>query len=227
MKTIILHGWAYDNTKWKPLIEELKRRGIEPTMPDIPVLTKKATEPWSIENYMAWLGKEVGQAPAVLIGHSNGGRLALNFAVHYPERVSHLILIDSAGIPRTELKSKLKRTTFKILAKVGKPLTKSESARRLLYKIAKARDYLDAEPIGRSTMINLLKSDYSLKLEKVQATVDIIWGRQDPMTPVKDAFTMQRRLPNAQKPFIIDDARHAPQFSHPKVVADYIAKVLN
>ncbi len=226
MRVIILHGWAYDKDKWQPVLGELKKRSINPEMPDIPVLTKRETEPWTIDRYMKWLEGEVGSEPVVLVGHSNGGRLALNFAVSYPDKVKKLILIDSAGIPRTELKSRVKRATFKTLAKIGKPLTKSESARRWLYKIARARDYLNAEPIGRTTMINLLKSDYQLALDKVQAPTFIIWGRHDPMTPLKDAFTMRRRIPLAHEPFIIEDAHHGPQFSHPAEVADYIAKVI-
>lgn len=226
VRTIILHGWAYDSKKWQPLLGLLSQQGINAELPDIPVLTRKVSGPWTIEDYSGWLNELAGADKVVLIGHSNGGRLALNFAASHPEKVARLVLIDSAGIPRSELSSRLKRAAFMALAKAGKPLTKSPSARRLLYKIARARDYLDAEPVARATMINLLKSDYSLELEKVRAPVYIIWGRRDAMTPLKDAYAFARRLPNAYEPYVIENARHAPQFTHAEEVADYLNKAV-
>lgn len=227
MKVIILHGWAYDTKKWQPFLDALKQHGIETTMLDIPVLTKKVETPWDIDDYMQWLDQQVGAGPVVLIGHSNGGRLGLNYATRFPSKVAKLILLDSAGIPRTELKSRIKRTVFKALAKAGKPLTKAPAARSLLYKVARARDYLEAEPVARATMINLLKSDYDLDLSQVTVPVYIVWGRNDPMTPLKDAYTMQKKLAQAHEPYVIDDARHGPQFSHAQQVADYVAKALS
>lgn len=226
MKVIILHGWAYDTAKWQPLLQELRAAQVDFKMPPIPGLTQKINQPWTIDDYMQWLDEQIEAGPAVLIGHSNGGRLALNYALRFPEKVQQLILIDSAGIARTELSSRLKRFIFKVLAKSGKVLTKSTAARRLLYKVARARDYLQADPIARATMVNLLQSDYALKLEQVQAPVYIIWGRQDNMTPLKDAYTLEKRLAHAQQPFVIDAARHGPQFSHYTEVAAYIVRAL-
>jgi pimeloyl-ACP methyl ester carboxylesterase len=46
------------------------------------------------------------------------------------------------------------------------------------------------------------------------------------MTPLKDAHALAKRLQNAEPPLVINDARHAPQFSHPDQVADYIMKAV-
>lgn len=222
MRVIILHGWAYQTDRWQPLLRALKAKGIKAEFPNIPVLTGKADKPWSLNDYMAWLKQMVGDDKVILIGHSNGGRLVLNFASRCPDSVERLILIDSAGVPRTELSSRIKRSVFWLLAKLGKPLANVKPLRRLLYKLARAQDYLEADPIARATMSNLLKSDYSLDLSAIATPANIIWGANDVTTPLKDAYTLAKRLPNAEAPVVIDGGRHSPQFTHTDQVADCI-----
>src|SRR6185437_424542 len=104
-KIIILHGWAYSTEKWKPFVEDLKKHEFTPIVLKIPGLTAPLENVWNIENYVEWLKKnlEKEDAKVILLGHSNGGRIALAFATQYPEKIDTLILIDSAGIYHNEL----------------------------------------------------------------------------------------------------------------------------
>jgi pimeloyl-ACP methyl ester carboxylesterase len=98
-KVIILHGWAKTLDKWNPLIEELNKKGASANLLRIPGLTEKLEKVWNLSDYVKWLKNIVDKESdkVVLIGHSNGGRIALAFASKYPEKVEKLILIDSAG----------------------------------------------------------------------------------------------------------------------------------
>ncbi len=223
----ILHGWAYDIAKWHPLIEELQNDGISVQMLNIPGLTTEPlTKAWDINDYVSWLKKEIGNTPAILIGHSNGGRISLNFAKKYPDLVKQLILIDSAGIPRRELKARVKRSVLKMAAKTGKVFTRSDRVRRLLYKLGRADDYYKAQPVMRETMANLLQSDYDLDATKVVVPTQLIWGKNDTATPVKDAHALKSQIKDAQLK-IIDDARHSPQFTHMPIVAKAIKEFVH
>jgi lipase len=52
--------------------------------------------PWSIEAHLDAIVRTVGVEPAVLIGHSFGGRLAYELAARAPKLVPRLVLLDPA-----------------------------------------------------------------------------------------------------------------------------------
>src|SRR4051812_31909284 len=96
-QVFIIHGWTYSLDKWTEICKLLKSRGIEPILLKVPGLTDPSTEVWDIDGYISWLDKRLaGTEKPVVIGHSNGGRIALAYAQRFPERLGQLILIDSA-----------------------------------------------------------------------------------------------------------------------------------
>jgi lipase len=52
--------------------------------------------PWTIEAHLAALLETLGTEPAMLVGHSFGGRLAFELAARHPGLVSRLVLLDPA-----------------------------------------------------------------------------------------------------------------------------------
>ncbi len=52
--------------------------------------------PWDIETHCAAIAETVGPEPAVLVGHSFGGRLAFELAARAPKLVPKLVLLDPA-----------------------------------------------------------------------------------------------------------------------------------
>ncbi len=225
-KIYLLHGWTCSLDKWQNLIAFLKEKDLEPVVPKIPGLTQELNKVWDINDYVEWLKKETkGSGSLILLGHSNGGRIALTFAAEYPQKIAHLILIDSAGIYHKELLIRLKRLFFKSLAKFGKKLSSSKILRTLLYKAARENDYKNANPVMRQTLVNLLESDKELKFNKIKVPTTIIWGEKDKITPLSDGKIMAQKIKSAEL-HIIKGARHSPQFTNPYEVGEEIIKAL-
>lgn len=223
-KLYILHGWSTNVDKWNPFLEELKSRGIEPVLLKIPGLTAPLESPWTLDDYVNWLANTLPENKHVsLLGHSNGGRIGLAFALKFPERLDQLFIMDSAGIHHNNLPSKLKRNILKTISKIGKKITSSDSARNFLYKVAQESDYKDATPVMRETMKNLLSVNLAPKLRDITVPVTIIWGKNDLMTPYTDALVFKNELPDSSL-FIIDNALHSPHFTNAPEVADIIKK---
>lgn len=225
-KIYIIHGWTYDLEKWQALLPLLTTKQIDPVLLRVPGLTAASDEVWDIEGYIAWLQEQLGDdKEPIVIGHSNGGRIALAYAQKYPNSFKQLILIDSAGLTNRTLLRKLKLKILYILAKLSKPFAAIPLVRKVGYKIIGARDYREAPPNMRQTMANMLAADKTINLTAINVPITLIWGSQDTTTPLTDGQAMQRLLPNATL-HIIDGARHAPQDTHAEQVADLIAKAL-
>lgn len=224
-KILILHGWTYSTKKWGELINILEDKGYEVLLPNIPGLTEEIEKPWSLDDYIHWLKniieKEKGEI--ILAGHSNGGRISIAFAEKYPEKLSNLILIDSAGIYHNNFTRKIKRAFFRNLAKFGKKLTTSQTFKALLYRIVGERDYYEASEIQRQTMVNMISQDLTKIFTNIKIPTSIIWGENDKVTPLEDGMFMNKNIPDS-KLFIIKEARHSPMFTHPKEVANIITR---
>ncbi|MCR9106994.1 MAG: malonyl-ACP O-methyltransferase BioC [Gammaproteobacteria bacterium] len=84
---VLLHGWGGSRDFWRPMLCHL-RQWAHVTLPDLPgcSATAGAAPPPSLEHLLAML-LEVAPAQAVYVGHSLGGKLALEMARRFPERV--------------------------------------------------------------------------------------------------------------------------------------------
>jgi pimeloyl-ACP methyl ester carboxylesterase len=226
MKVFILHGWAVDPhnaAKWQRFCAVLKTAGIQTEVLETPGLTTPLNEVWQLQDFVDWLGgKLAGEKRVFLLGHSFGGQIAIRFAAQHPEKVSELILIDSAGIRAFSLKAKVKRAVFFAAAKIGKMFFRGESFRRLLYKLAQEKDYFSASPLLRKTMANVIETEVLEDLTKIQAKSLVIWGRNDTVTPLSHGEIFAEKIPNSTLK-IIDNARHSPQFTH----TDEVAKIVS
>lgn len=226
-RVILVHGWVYSTEKWQAVVAELITYGISIEILAIPGLTAPLEQPWTLDHYVQWLYLEVqvSNKPVVLIGHSNGGRIALAFALAYPHLVHQLVVIDAAGIMHRGLRVSAKRIIFGSATAVGKRFTSSDKLRKIVYKLAREGDYQQANPVMRKTMTNLLSVDLAPRLSEITNSTLLIWGDLDKSTPLADGKLMKKCIPNSRL-VIISGANHSPHASNPGEVAHAIAEFI-
>lgn len=226
MKIFVIHGWTYNLDKWEAILPVLKAQGIEPVMLKVPGLTEPSKRVFTIDDYIKWLDGKIGkEKEPIVIGHSNGGRIALAYAQKNPGKIKKLILIDSAGLAHNGKIRKAKLTTLRTTSKLAKPLKGIPGLKKVAYKTIGAQDYYNASPNMRETMQNMLKADQEIDLSKVSVQTAIIWGSDDTITPLKDGKEMHRLLKGSRLD-VISGGRHAPMNSHPEEVALLIKNAL-
>ncbi|MBR3204138.1 alpha/beta hydrolase [Candidatus Saccharibacteria bacterium] len=221
MKTLyIIHGWAYSVEPWKKTLEILKQNKINVKMLHVPGLTEKSDKIWTIEEYRDWADKNIPD-DSIALGHSNGGRILLNLCAKNPEKLSHLILLDSAGV----YEKSRKRDILKTVSKIGSPLKKVPLFSKVFHKLIGASDYEHAPENMKKTLSNMLESDKNLDLEKVTTETTILWGENDTITPPRQARILKEKLKNSTLEFF-KNWTHAPYISDPEGLAKAIEKTL-
>ena len=148
----------------------------------------------------------------ILIAHSFGGRIAIKYAVKYPEKIEKLILTGAAGIKHSLSK---KQKMFSFMAKTGKTIfslpviSKFQNyAEKLLYKIIREKDYQKASLRMKEIMKNVLAEDLKLILEKIEIPTLLVWGKLDNSTPLSDGKLMHEKIENSEM-IIFEDANHS------------------
>jgi pimeloyl-ACP methyl ester carboxylesterase len=225
----LLHGWSVNQlnkNKWQPLIDQLAALGVKTVFLPIPGLTAPLNEVWDLPDFINWLAKSLPNQPVILLGHSFGGQLAAAFAARYSSRVDKLILIDSSGVRDHSFFAVTKRTIFLLMAKVGKLLFKNEKLRKFLYRAAREQDYLNAPPLLRRSMSNILDAEIGAELASIKCETLLIWGQNDRVTPLWLGKFFHRQI-SKSKLRVIDEARHSPQFTHTQQVAQLVADFVN
>lgn len=216
----IIHGWTYTVEPWKETFRILREKGLSVKMLHVPGLTEESDKVFTIEDYVKWADQSIPDG-AVALGHSNGGRILLNLCSKNPEKLSHLILLDAAGVYEPTAKKKV----VTALAKVGKPLKKLPLVDKAFHKFTGSTDYSKAPENMKVTLKNMLSSDKDLDFKKVTTPTSILWGKKDAVTPPRHAEKMHELLPNSDLKFFANWT-HAPYISSPDELARAIITLL-
>lgn len=218
---VLMHGWGCDHTIWRGLQTRLEEAGHRVTALDFPGFGSAAEPPvpWGMEEYTVWFERFLasrGIVNPVLIGHSFGGRVALVFASR--NRVSKIVLVDAAGVkPRRSAGYYAKVWSFKALKRLAPWIMGRKKAAEMIEarrtKAASA-DYNAASPVMRGTLSRVVNEDLRRFMPSISAPTLLVWGSNDTATPLRDAKTMERLIPDAGL-VVFEGAGHYSFLEHP------------
>ena len=222
MKTLyIIHGWTYTVEPWNRTIKILNDKyQIKVEMLHVPGLTDPSKKVWTIDEYVKWADSLLPE-DAIVLGHSNGGRILLNLLSRQPDRVSHLILLDAAGVYEPSKKRDILRKLSQVLA----PLRRVKILRKIIHKMIGAGDYDKAPENMKKTLTNMLDSDRNLDISKVKVKTDILWGEMDKITPPRQAKKMHQ-LSKKSRLKLFPNWTHAPYIVDPEGLAKTISIIM-
>ena len=200
---IIMHGWGC-NVDTVASIENIFRGKMRVLNVDLPG-HGQSTEPpsvWGVEDFTAMMEKfisKLGLAHPSLVGHSFGGRISLLLSSR--NYVGKVLLVDAAGIkPKRGFNYYRKVYTFKAIKNLLMLVLGREKGMEAVEKMRAKKgsaDYRSSSPRMRAVMSRCVNEDLKHVMPAIKAPTLLIWGEDDTATPLSDAITMKRLIPNA------------------------------
>lgn len=228
---LLLHGWGDAANGLEALSRELAG-SYQVLVLDLPgfgasELPKMA---WDLDNYADFLKNLLAKLnlnqPYAVIGHSNGGALAIRAVSLTALTPQKLILLAASGV-RTN--SRAKRLFLKVVAKTGNiatiwmPERYRQGLRKSLYGAA-GSDMLVA-PQLEDTFKKTVRQDVQGDAVVIQIPTLLIYAADDNAVPVEDGRQYHDLIKNSRLE-IIDGAGHFVHLDEPQKVTDLIQEFL-
>jgi pimeloyl-ACP methyl ester carboxylesterase len=240
---LLIHGVTGSSAQWESVMRLLSDR-FTVIAPDLlgHGQSAKPRGDYSLGAYASGLRDltvALGVRRATVVGHSLGGGIALQFAYQFPERTDRLTLVSSGGLGR-EVHMLLRAATLPgsefVLPLISNDhvLGAGTAVSGFLGKLGLrtgpdiaefARGYATlADGDSRRAFLHTLRSVIDPGGQRVDATdrlylaadvpTLIVWGRRDPIIPVRHAGAAQRGMPGSRLE-VFDEAGHFPQLDEP------------
>jgi pimeloyl-ACP methyl ester carboxylesterase len=248
---VLVHGIGNSGASWEPVLPLIADSGVEVVAIDLPGHGKSSKDRGdyslgSLASTLRDLLDHLAYERAVIVGHSLGGGVALQFAYQYPARCDGLVLVASGGLGREA--SVLLRAASLPGSEVVLPVLANRRvlavARALSQKLRRlgirpeglADDRLDllarfSDPGSRMAFLATLRGVMDLQgqrvsaLAKLPATAHIstllIWGDRDAVIPVEHARSVHAQLPQSRL-VVFPGAGHEPHRHDPERFATLI-----
>ena len=195
---VMIHGGASDCSDWLYTMAEL-HHSYSLYAPDLVGygLSESHKDGYYLSDFVEFtLGftEALGLDSQVLVGHSLGGRICLEMALRYPEKVRSLILIDTVG--------------FGKLSFLGKFLGAAAwGARKIMGRPQPYPAFLkEQEEDGDWLCLD--------ELPGLEVPTLIVWNRYDPYYPLAGALQAKELIPQARLA-VLPGYGHAPHVKKP------------
>jgi len=219
-RVLALHGWGRDHRDWSgPLA------GLDAVALDLPGFgaTPPPPEPWGSSEYAAAIEPVLNEliAPTVIVGHSFGGRVALQLVARAPEHVGALVL---SGVPLGRRAGGRPRLAFRLARALNRAGVVSDDRMEAARRKYGSDDYRRAEGVMRSVLVKAVAENYDDVLGRIDCPVELLWGSDDTAAPVAGARAAAAVLRRANLIELSGD--HFACFAHPEALRAAIDRAL-
>ena len=227
---LMLHGWGDSLGTFDALVKQFdpKYRIVRLDLPGFGQ-SQAAVGALGLDDFAAYVQQflaKVSVEPMVIIGHSNGGAIAIKGLSSGRLRSDKLVLLASAGI---RSRNKSRKLAWRFVAKAGKSVTSvlpkgaQSTLRGRLYKVS-GSDMLIA-PHMEATFKRIVSEDVQKDAQSLRLPTLILNGTDDTATPPEYAVLFSKAI-TGSKLEIVDQGDHFMHQAKAEQVAENIEAFL-
>jgi pimeloyl-ACP methyl ester carboxylesterase len=221
---LLLHGWG-DSAEGLADLQKTLAKHFQVVAVDLPGFggTEAPHSVWGLDDYAQFVGRFLSKVefktPHLVVGHSNGGAIAIRGLAKGELSADKLVLLSSAGL-RGVYKGRVKALRY--ITKLGKALTMplpgriKDKLRRKVYKTV-GSDMLVAENL-QETFKKVVTDDVRRDAAQLSLPTLLIYGEGDEATPVWFGQTLHELIPGSALE-VLPDAGHFVHLDRPAEVA--------
>lgn len=202
-----LHGWGRSRRDWEPVLFD--HDAIAFDLPGFGA-TSAPDSAWTTADYARALLAGIPEGESlVLVGHSFGGRIAVQMAAQAPQKVRALVL---TGVPL------LRRSTggkpklgYRVMRSLYRHKLISEQRMEAYRQRYGSADYRAAVGVMRTIMVSAVNEDYREQLHAIAESgipVAMVWGEADTEVPLAVAQEARDILGAATELSVVAGATH-------------------
>lgn len=244
---VLIHGTSSSLHTWDSIVPALsdKKRLIRLDIPAFGLTGPHPERDYSIEFYTQFIDtflNTIGVQQYIIAGNSLGGSIAWNQALRYPNKVKQLILINSGGYPKKNEKGNIgfKLASTPVVGDVLMKFTPRSIIKKSIEDVYSDKSKVSDELVqryfdlllrtgNRQATLDIFKQRKlggSEKIKNIQTPTLIIWGEDDQLIDVSNAYLFQKDIRNSQL-VIIPKTGHVPMEENSKQVLLAIASFLH
>ncbi|GER06749.1 alpha/beta hydrolase [Kordiimonadales bacterium JCM 17843] len=182
-----LHGWGQTGASLMGLAglftAKARNRVVDlPGFGNTPMLAKGAGTADYADALHQWLDSGPKR---ILVGHSYGGRVAIQYAARYPDKVAAVILIAGAGLKRRRsLSFRIRAFFLRMMGKAARACDRLFGTKLAAAYAARfgSADYRKAGDL-RPTFLSAVNEDLSEQAQSLRCPTLLIYGALDDATP--------------------------------------------
>ena len=191
---VMLHGWGRTSSDFAGLNAALVADGISTLLLDLPGFG--ASPPPEAAMGSSQYAKvviaaieeaihELDDRRYLLVGHSFGGRVALEAGAMHPANLEEIFV---SGVPLFRDPSGTKPAWAYRLVRRGAAMGLVSTAKLESYKERYgSKDYRAASGVMREIFVKVVNEDYSETLRRIEVPVHFVWGQHDSAAPLGQA----------------------------------------
>lgn len=223
---VALHGWGRDHRDFRNALS-----GYPHLLVDLPGfgVSPPPAGAWGAADYASCIAAvldERGPAePAVVLGHSFGGRVAVCLAASRPELVQAMVL---CGVPLLRAPGAAKPPLFYRLGRKAHRMgVLSDHRFEAMRRARGSGDYNAATGVMRKVLVRVVNESYDAQLAAVGCPVALLWGSADRAVPPGMIEKARRLLTAPVTAEIVDGAGHDVHLQAPDRLRAMVENVLD